>query len=122
MGHKVKLPRRVRIGIRDYRVEMVPPAQWGDDTHGDMTADPPLIRVRGSADARFLIHTFLHEALHAIVEDRILTETFKESLSVDRHTAEKIEEDIVEGVTRGLLQVLQDNPEVLKLLSQVANL
>lgn len=122
MASKVKLPNKLRVGIRQYLVDVVPPAKWGENYHGDMTSDPPRIRVRGSTDPMFLIHTFLHEVVHAIVEDRVLTETFKEALQVDGKVAEKLEEDIVEGVTRGLIQVLQDNPDVLRLLNQVVKL
>lgn len=117
---QVKLPDKVRVGVRTYLVDVVPAAKWGDDYHGDMTADPPRIRVKGSTNPMFLTHTFLHEVLHAIVEDRVWTETFKELVSADPKTAERIEEDIVEGVTRGLIQVCQDNPAVLRLLGTVA--
>lgn len=119
---KVKLPDKVRVGIREYLVDTVPPALWGNDYHGDTTSDPPRIRVQGSADPMFLSHVFFHELFHAVVEDRVWTETFKELLSVDAKTAEKLEEDIVEGVTRGLIQVLQDNPDVLRLLNQTVKL
>lgn len=100
----MEMPKKIRISGVDYIVELtdVPICLEHKECYGCVDYDSGRIRISTSgeiSDAHRCI-TVLHEMLHAILADR------------DVSTEDDGEEKIVDQLSRGLYQVIRDNPGI----------
>lgn len=88
---KVKVPKSIRVGGFDYRVDFnlhyEEGGQWGWWKN-----DPQIIQLSSEAPAQRRSHTFIHEILHAID---------------DAYLGNKLSEDDIVGLSSGLHQVIE---------------
>lgn len=101
----MNIPRKVRISGADYEVVVKPGPVLVDGRQccGSIEYEELRINIDSSFGAKARhCQTFLHEVLHGIARDRQL----------DFGDAD--EEVIVEAFARGLYQVLEDNPGIMR--------
>lgn len=111
------LPKKVRIAGFDYEVtetdgeKKVKPKEIGRSGTksisllGLIDYNEQTIEVRTDRPKDGILHTFLHEVIHGIV-DRYNVPMPEDTESM---------EEVVDSISAGLLQVLKDNPEIPKL-------
>lgn len=64
----MKIPKRFQLLGYTYRVEIVPEAEWPDDsTYGYCSPQLSKIQIRQQACPEAMEHTFFHELMHAIL-------------------------------------------------------
>lgn len=107
----MKLPRSTRIGSLDYRIKSCPVGSIDKGkTRGEICLDRRLIKVE-RGPAAVMANTLLHEHLHGIFNDAGLDAS---------PVLAKHEEQIVLTFTSGLMQVIRDNPEIIRFLEESA--
>lgn len=102
----MKLPRKVTIGYRKYRVEELSKKQSdADEALGWHFNYPARIKVRlTELDPAEVANTFLHEILHGCWK---VGELPKKKID---------EEQVVTVLANQLTQVIRDNPEVIEFI------
>ena len=95
---KYIVPTHIKLGYRTLSIE---PKLMED--FGEYINNENKILYNSRATQPELVNTIMHELLHAIFEDRIV------SLVSDKN-----EETIVNGLANGLISTLYDNPKLLK--------
>ena len=102
----MKLPDKLRVGPFDFKI-VVWSAEKGSDVQkfGEFSVVEGTISL-DSSRAYKLMDTFVHEAFHALWWTGNLAE---ENVN---------EEDAVSVLSSGLLLLLRDNPDVLKMINQ----
>lgn len=102
------LPTSIRIGYRDYRVEIFSPeiaeakARFGEIDH-----EAAVLRLQGNIDAPKMANTMLHELLHGC--------WYVGGLDRD---SRKREERIIRLLANQLAQVWRDNPQLVDWITQ----
>ena len=86
----------------EYDVKFVEKITELENVAGCCDTEKQTIEILDCYDQQFTAVVFLHELLHAILDA----------------TAQKHNEKWIEAVSRGLFQVLQDNPDILKPVKQ----
>jgi len=102
----VKLPSKVKIGPHRFRVVVIPYSILeGAGADGACGPRRNVIAIDGGCPPSQLADTFLHELTHALL------------------ASVKLEDDVEEAVALalgpGLLQFMQDNPELVRALAKV---
>ena len=97
----MKIPEKVLIGGLWYTVERVEGTFLDGITacDGIHSYSEQLIKVVKSGSEHYQNIVFLHEVLHAVLEAYIPSEN---------------KEDIAEQLSKGLYQLIQDNPQMFK--------
>jgi len=98
---KYLVPTHIKLG---YRTLIVEPKIMDD--FGEYVNNENKILYNSKQTPPELVNTIIHELLHAIFEDRIV------SLVSDKN-----EETIVNALANGLMSALVDNPELLNFLN-----
>lgn len=104
------LPKSLRIGYEDYRVEEMPA---DSDDEGECDTTHYRIKIKIGRSSRAVANTLLHETGHGIFEHAGLHK-------IDGMTDEK-EEMIVSAFANGLSQVMRDNPEAMRRILKMAS-
>lgn len=100
----MKAPRRVKIGFRDFDVQMRTTQEMNEERAlGLCVADRAVIFLDEGLDPQLMAETLLHETLHAVWHVQCLP-------------AKLDEEKAVTGLSKGLAGVLRDNPELVKFI------
>ncbi len=102
----MNIPKLVRIGSMDYKVKLVDSIILKGNTqcYGHIDFDSHIIEIDKSLqDQQGLEHTFLHEVVHGIVNER----------NLDIKNTD--EEDITDEIALGLHQIIRDNPDIFNL-------
>lgn len=101
-----KLPKSVRIGPYDLDLRVVEKME-GDDDWGSFIAHQGIeVRAEQPNDI-FALDTVLHEVMHAIYEGALLEAGDKE-------------ERVVAAMASGMVQVVRDNPDLVKWMIKAA--
>ena len=97
----MNIPDEVKVGFLDYTVEKVPEpfCNGSNAVDGTENCSNALIRVAESGCADYQNMVFLHELLHAI--DFV-------------YCGETLTEKQIAQMSKGLYQVIKDNPEIFK--------
>lgn len=92
----------LKIGGLTYDLQLLDtsPKLNGDELLGLIDYDRQEIYISNEQHVETKLVTILHEILHGIIHDR--------NLPVGGH-----EEDIVDGLSRGIYQILVDNPKLV---------
>lgn len=102
----IDLPKTVKIGWRDFRIEVFPNAEARDRRlMGETAMQQGLIRIDLQFDDRQVAATLLHEILHAM-------------FNCWQMAKEDDEERIVTTIESGLSTIWRDNPEVFAWIGQ----
>lgn len=100
----MKLPKRLKIGFRDFLVQTRTTQEMSEDRAlGLCMVDRAVIFVDEALDPQQKAETLLHETLHAVWHVMCLPPKLDE-------------EKAVTGLPKGLAGVLRDNPELVKFL------
>ena len=100
-----KIPESIKIGYRDYKLE-----KWkqtvasANDAHGQFISKEGIIGYTDEEKGVSHANTILHELFHAII--------YQWHIDLD----DKMEEEVVNGLTNGLTTVFVDNPELMDYL------
>jgi len=97
----MNIPNKIRIGSLDFDVIMqdTPIVLNNQQCYGEIDYATTEIKLDATiASDQHLEVTFLHEIIHGILHDR----GFKEAE----------DEELIEGIARGLHQLIRDNPEM----------
>ena len=107
------IPHKLRIGFRDYVIQPMQPHERGnnEDYLGLHYGQRGIITINFTCDPPYpdieLVSTIMHELFHAV-------------LSIQAHSlTEQQEEQVVEGITCGFMQVCRDNPHLLTWLHEM---
>lgn len=108
MTEEIKLPKSVRVGNRNYKIE---PLRKASDlttlsTNGAHCFETGIIEVVDTLDQERTAETLLHEILHACW--------------IQGDLPDSDEEHMVTMLARVLTQVWQDNPEVMEFIGKNA--
>jgi len=106
MSDLIPIPVSIKIGGFDYAVSEL--SHKEAETHGiDARVDfyDLTIKVRGDMHMQHFAERMLHETLHGIWDAAHLGET-------------EDEETVVTRLSKGLFQVLRDNPQLVTLVTQ----
>ncbi|MDF1498534.1 MAG: hypothetical protein P1P85_04250 [Patescibacteria group bacterium] len=115
----MKIPERIKIGNRLVRVKFSR-EPFNDDAYGWYDANNFTILLSSrdqDSNPTTIAETFWHELMHAINDfNRFSIEMQREMDDKDtpETDAYKFEEMITERTAKTLLQVLQDNPDLIK--------
>jgi len=98
----MKIPKNIKIGWRDYKVKFVEERrdEKGDYLDGEIDFLNHIIYIDDnlpSEDEKVI--AFLHEVVHGIFNSQC-------------HSDWCDNEDLVEGVSEGLFQLMRDNPKI----------
>lgn len=100
----------MNISGLNYTIEFLdtPPILDGEEVLGLIDYDGQKIYIDKNQHPELLEITIIHELLHGIIHDR-------------KFQLGNLEEQIVDGLARGLYQVVKDNPELMqKLVSRLS--
>jgi hypothetical protein len=97
----------VKIGNRSYEVLFEAPVRDNELIDGSIDYSRSQIKVSENISTDYQRETLLHEVLHGVVDDAKLYEFFDE----------KILEKLITTVTPRLIQVLCDNAELVKFIT-----
>lgn len=100
---KVKLPKTINFGFRIFRV-ILQEDYSGDDTYGHSDYQKGIICIDASMSEEMIKDTLLHEIIHIIL-----------TLICNDPKKELDNENLVVGLTSGLLLVLNLNKGLFKL-------
>lgn len=97
----MKIPEKVKVGPFDYQVimEEKPFVDGGNALDGIHIYDKNIIKVAKSGSQDYQNQVFLHELMHAII-----------AVYADNNQNEYM----VEQVSKGLYQVINDHPDMFK--------
>ena len=99
----MKLPVKLKVGYRNYKIEDLPQHEAdARGLRGTHLSHSGVIRIERGMDTEQQANTLIHEILHACWSQC--------------HLDEDIEEHTITVLTNQLTQVFQDNPEVTKYL------
>ncbi len=104
---------RLRIGYTTIAVKEVAAIDKGYD-YGEFDSVKKLIEINRELDTVDKVNTFIHEIFHAILWERGVT---SEGGLLDEK--DKDEEFLINTLTNGFIQVIQDNPIIIKVLSML---
>ena len=97
----MKIPDRVKIAGYDYTVERFDESFTSADgtilCDGEHQGANQIIKVVNKGTEEYQMTVFLHEVIHAIIHS---------------YTTNEQDEGFVEQVSKGLYQVIKDNPEI----------
>jgi len=97
-------PTTLRIGYRDYRVEVWPAlTATSNERYAECDRVAQVIRVRDDLPKQFKAECLLHETLHAVYDMAGISENDNE-------------ERVVTHMSTHLAQVIRDNPHLLAYL------
>lgn len=99
----ITIPERVRVGCSLYAVSIIDGnlVLNGNACYGTIDYNQHTIEIsKAAGDEQCQKVAFVHEVLHGIFRDR--------DIKVED------EEDVVERLAKGLLQLIQDNPKIFK--------
>ena len=100
-----KIPTSIKVGYRDYKLE-----KWkqtvasANAAHGQFFSKEGIIGYTEEEKGVSHANTILHELFHAII--------YQWHIDLD----DKMEEEVVNGLTNGLTTVFVDNPELIDYL------
>jgi len=97
----MKIPNNVKIGWRNYTVKMVEERrdETGQVLDGEIDFVNHIIYVDKTQDSDEQIIAFLHEVVHGI-------------FNAQCHSDWRDNEDLVEGISEGLFQLMKDNTKI----------
>lgn len=97
----MNIPKNIKIGCFNYHVERIkgPFVSDGTALDGEHRFAEKTIRVSDNGCGYYQDVVFLHEVCHAIIA---------------HYCADEQDEKFVEQFSKGLYQVINDNPELLK--------
>lgn len=101
------IPAKVVIGPHHYKVKVAKPSGLSHEQYGTTEVGTTTITLAPGMSGSQQRDTFLHEVLHAVLS---LT-------GWDHRLGDKREEQLVRSLTPALLEVLRDNPKVVKWLT-----
>lgn len=101
----MNIPEKIKIGCSNITIEVVDRIIEDDTEYlGDFDFGLRKIRISKNQSEDSKIETFLHEILHGILIER--------DVNIDSEGADLI----CNALSRGVIQLIQDNPELLKKL------
>ena len=105
-----KYPDRIRIGFADYTLEFVP-AGLRDQADGMCQRAKQTIKITDDLGAQYRAFVVLHEVMHGC----FFSSALSESIEHDH------EEMIVDALSKQLIGVIRDNPELMASLAADLN-
>ncbi len=97
--------KTIRIGGVDFEVRSNPELSIAADACGRISVNVSRIEVEPSMSQQHQAQTILHEIVHGIIRISRLGDALQNSDDEDR---------FVDGLAYGLLQVIRDNPELIR--------
>lgn len=99
---RVKLPKKVKIGSREYKV-IKRSKRWGKKhkAYGQIQYDKRIIELSNDQNSKELADTLLHELIHSIIHE------YKIKLDGRK------EESLVTKISNGFTDVFSKNPNLL---------
>lgn len=103
-----KLPKAIKIDNITYDIKTSPDLKSdGVDVLGCVSYSDGLIQLDENQSKDSMVITLVHEATHAILESRCIDIRIK---------SDNLLETIVDSVARGVVQLIKDNPELIKFI------
>ena len=102
------MPRIIKIGYRMWRTRRHTASENGD--RGECLIDPAVLTIRNDLAGVYEAGVLLHELCHAVWEMQGID---LNGLCEEPH---KVEEQVVNALSQGLMQVFDDTPQLLEYL------
>lgn len=103
---------QLKIGYSTIAVNEVAAIEKIDGDYGEFDSDKKTISINKELDTTDKINTLIHEILHAILWERGVAGS-----GGVLEEKESEEENIVFNIGNGLVQLIQDNPQIINLLN-----
>lgn len=97
--------KTIRIGGVDFEVRSNPELSIAADACGRICVNVSRVEIEPSMSQQHQAQTILHEIVHGIIRTSRLGDVLQNSDDEDR---------FVDGLAYGLLQVIRDNPELIR--------
>ncbi len=105
----IKLPSSVKIDNIEYEVKIIKNLKdEGNELMGCVTYHESVIKIDASQSQDQAINTLAHECMHAISFERGIDSLLKESIL----------ERVIDEMAKGFVQLIRDNPELIKCIKK----